>query len=130
METTVERYLQLIDSVMNGADDYESLCLRGKSITERNEFVGLVQEFKKESLPLRIHQVCGSYPAVVVFFQWCLGYSDRYAGLVECWTGFVAYSKKNAFDLKFPLNRSLVFMMQLFEGIYNRVVEYRQKQAA
>ena len=130
MNTNIQRYCQLLDAVMGGAEDYDLLCLRGKSITERNEFNELVQEFKKESLRLRIYQVNGCCPTIVTFFQWALGYADRYPNVATSWIAFVAYSNKNNFKLKFHMDRSLVFMLNLFEEIHFRVVSYRQKQAA
>ena len=130
MNANIQRYCQLLDAVMGGAEDYDLLCLRGKSITERNEFEALVQEFKKETLTLRIHQVNGCCPTIVTFFQWALGYADRYPDVAASWIAFVAYSNKNHFKLEFRMDKSLVFMLGLFEEIHYRVVEHRQKQAA
>ncbi|MCO6704875.1 hypothetical protein [Streptomyces sp. CHB9.2] len=129
-DTKIQRYLSLVESVMGGAEDYDLLCLRGKSITERNEFVALVEEFRKESLNMRIYQVCGSVPVVVTILQWCLGYAERYPDVAASWLAFVAYSNKNNFGLKFPMDHSLVLLIGVFEGVHNLVIEHRQKQAA
>lgn len=130
MNDQIKRCCQLVDLVIGGADDYESVLLRGKSITERNEFNMLVAEFKKEGQPMRIHQVCVSSPTVLVLFQWTLAFCDRYPDVVASWLAFVAYSKKNSVNVSFGMDRSLIFLMQVFEHMHHRVLEHRQKQAA
>ncbi|MND14784.1 hypothetical protein D3C87_1527310 [compost metagenome] len=130
MDTEIKRCCQLVDLVIGGADDYESVLLRGKSITERNEFNALVSEFQKESRPMRIHQVCVSGPTVLVMFQWVLAFCDRYPDVVASWTEFVAYCKKNQVNVSFGMDRSLIFLMTVFEHMHFQVVAHRQNQAA
>jgi hypothetical protein len=109
---------------------YEAVELRGKSITERNEYEALTKEFAKELRPMRVHQVCGSNPLVVFYFQWCLAFSDRWPDKVQCYQQFYDYAFKNNYINPFSLDKYYLNELDLFNTIHDLVLQYRQKQAA
>ena len=125
----VDRYRTLLIAVLVGAS-YDSVDLRGKTIIEHNEFEALVLEFAKELRPMRVHQVCGSNPLVVFYFQWCLAFSDRWPEKAECYSQFYAYAAKNNYINPFSLDKEYLAELDLFNTVHDLVLDYRQKKAA
>ena len=125
----VDRYTTLLTAVLAG-DSYEGMNLRGKTIAERNEYEALVREFAKELRPMRVHQVCGSNPLVVFYFQWCLAFSDRWPEKAECYKQFYAYAAKNNYINPFSLDKEYLAELDLFNTVHDLVLSYRQKKAA
>lgn len=125
----VDRYRTLLTAVLAG-DSYEGMNLRGKTITERNEYEALVTEFSKELRPMRVHQVCGSNPLVVFYLQWCLAFSDRWPEKAECYKQFYAYASKNNYINPFSLDKEYLAELDLFNTVHDLVLQYRQNKAA
>lgn len=125
----VDRYRTLLLAVLAG-ESYEAVDLRGKTITERNEYEGLVREFAKELRPMRVHQVCGSNPLVVFYFQWCLAFSDRWPEKAECYRQFYAYAEKNHYINPFSMDKEYLAELDLFNTVHDLVLDHRQQKAA
>ncbi|MNP96436.1 hypothetical protein D3C85_90190 [compost metagenome] len=125
----VERYRTLLLAIMAGVS-YEAVDLRGKSITERNEFTALEREFAKELRPMRVHQVSCGGPLVVFYFQWCLAFSDRWTDKATCYKQFYDYALKNNYIESFRMDKEYLARLKLFNTIHDLVLEYRRLKAA
>lgn len=125
----IDRYKTLLLAVMVGVS-YEALDLRGKSIGEHNEYEALVREFAKESRPMRVHQVSGSNPLVVFYFQWCLAFSDRWPEQTQCYKQFYDYAAKNNYINPFMLDKQYLGELDLFYTVHELVLEHRRLKAA
>lgn len=126
----VERYRTMLLAVLSGATECQTVGLRWLTWEECKEFDALVREYQKESRPLRVHQVCGTNPLVVFYFQWCLAFSDRWPEKAKCYKEFYDYAQKNNYTPPFTLDKDYLAKLDLFYTVHDLVLQHRQSKAA
>jgi len=130
MGLNLKWYKKMVAAILAGERDFDNLNEVGLMMYNVADFDLFVEEFEREGLPLRIHQVRGDQGLPLTVFQWCLAYTDRFANVEENYHKFHEYCQKNGYKFKCSLDLAFLERVELFMQTHELVLEYRQKQAA